>query len=101
MTDALCELRHNGDGTSPLAETLAKNIESRLEELLATVNAAVSRVEKSGLVNLISKISLLKVQVIIFKLFTFYMLWFELIKLNSEWIVNLISVNTYTTVFVA
>jgi hypothetical protein len=48
MTDALCELRHNGDGTSPLAETLAKNIESRLEELLATVNAAVSRVEKSG-----------------------------------------------------
>jgi hypothetical protein len=73
MTDALCELRHNGDGTSPLAETLAKNIESRLEELLATVNAAVSRVEKSGLVNLISKISLLKVQVIIF--LTLYLLY--------------------------
>jgi hypothetical protein len=72
MTDALCELRHNGDGTSPLAETLAKNIESRLEELLATVNAAVSRVEKSGLVNLISNISLLKVQVMIFR--TLYLL---------------------------
>ncbi len=60
MTDALCELRHNGDGTSPLAETLAKNIESRLEELLATVNAAVSRVEKSGLVNLINHVALVK-----------------------------------------
>ena len=48
MTDALCELRHNGDGTSPLAETLARNIEARLDELLATVNTAISRVEKSG-----------------------------------------------------
>ena len=48
MTDALCELRHTGDGTSPLAETLARNIEARMDELLATVNAAVGRVEKSG-----------------------------------------------------
>jgi hypothetical protein len=61
MTDALCELRHNGDGTSPLAETLAKNIESRLEELLATVNAAVSRVEKSGLVNSVNHVGILGV----------------------------------------
>ncbi len=76
MTDALCELRHNGDGTSPLAETLAKNIESRLEELLATVNAAVSRVEKSGLVNLISNMLIsvyLRVLVIIF--LTLYLLY--------------------------
>ena len=49
MTNALGELRQTGQGTSPQAETLAKNIGVRLNELLATVNSAVNRVEKSGI----------------------------------------------------
>jgi vinculin len=49
MTDALCELRQTGQGTTAQAETLAKSIEIRLNELLATVNQAISRVEKSGI----------------------------------------------------
>ena len=49
MTNALGELRQTGQGTSPQAETLAKNIGVRLNELLATVNTAVNRVEKSGI----------------------------------------------------
>ena len=49
MTNALGELRQTGQGTSPQAETLARNIGVRLNELLATVNTAVNRVEKSGI----------------------------------------------------
>ena len=49
MTDALCELRSKGEGTSPQAETLARNIEARLNELCQTVSQAVNRVEKSGI----------------------------------------------------
>ena len=33
MMDALCELRAKGEGTTPQAETLARNIEARLNEL--------------------------------------------------------------------
>lgn len=49
MTDALCELRQQGEGTSPQAEALARNIEDRLGELNATVQQAINRVEKSGI----------------------------------------------------
>lgn len=49
MTNALCELRQNGQGSSPQAESLSRNIEVRLNELLATVNQAISRVDKSGI----------------------------------------------------
>ena len=49
MTNALAELRQTGQGATPPAETLAKNIEVRLNELLATVNQAINRVEKSGI----------------------------------------------------
>ena len=49
MTDALCELRSSGQGASPQAETLARNIEMRLNELMATANQAIGRVEKSGI----------------------------------------------------
>ncbi len=49
MTDALCELRQSGQGASPQSESLARNIEVRLNELLATVNQAINRVEKSGI----------------------------------------------------
>ena len=38
-----------GQGTSAQAESLAKNVEVRLNELLATVNQAINRVEKSGI----------------------------------------------------
>ena len=41
--------RQSGQGTSAQAESLAKNVEVRLNELLATVNQAINRVEKSGI----------------------------------------------------
>ena len=41
--------RHTGQGTTPQAEALARNVEARLNELLETVNQAVNRVEKSGI----------------------------------------------------
>ena len=47
--DALCELRAKGEGTTPQAETLARNIEARLNELKQTVGQAINRVEKSGI----------------------------------------------------
>ena len=43
MTDALCELRQKGEGTTPQAESLARSIEERLNELVATVSQAVNR----------------------------------------------------------
>ena len=49
MMDALCELRAKGEGTTPQAETLARNIEARLNELKQTVGQAINRVEKSGI----------------------------------------------------
>ena len=49
MTNALAEMRSTGSGATPAAESLARNIEMRLNELLATVNQAISRVEKSGI----------------------------------------------------
>ena len=41
--------RQTGQGTAPQAESLARNVEMRLNELLATVNQAINRVEKSGI----------------------------------------------------
>ena len=41
--------RQSGQGTTAQAESLAKNVEVRLNELLATVNQAINRVEKSGI----------------------------------------------------
>ena len=49
MTNALVELRQTGQGATPAAESLARNIEMRLNELVATVNQAINRVEKSGI----------------------------------------------------
>ena len=48
MTDALCELRASGRGTSVQAENLARNIQSRLGEVAASVGQAYERYEKSG-----------------------------------------------------
>eukprot|EP00092_Neocalanus_flemingeri_P011035 GFUD01011880.1.p1 GENE.GFUD01011880.1~~GFUD01011880.1.p1 ORF type:complete len:1019 (-),score=248.98 GFUD01011880.1:807-3710(-) len=49
MTDALCELRSGGRGATPQAENLARNIQSRLGEVAASVGQAASRLEKSGI----------------------------------------------------
>ncbi|GAB6023144.1 hypothetical protein CHUAL_007224 [Chamberlinius hualienensis] len=49
MTDALCELRQDGKGASPQAQSLAKGIQQKLHELNALVNRAVLNVEKSGI----------------------------------------------------
>ncbi len=49
MADALAQLRREGDGAKPQAEALAKGAEARTAELVATVQQAISRVEKSGI----------------------------------------------------
>jgi len=49
MTDSLCELRMGGRGATPQSENLARNIQSRLGEVAASVNQATSRLEKSGI----------------------------------------------------
>jgi len=49
MTSALVELRDSGRGASPQAESLARNLQSRLGELGASVGQALSRLEKSGI----------------------------------------------------
>ena len=49
MTDVLCELRASGRGATPQAETLARNIQSRLGEVAVSCGQAVSRLEKSGI----------------------------------------------------
>lgn len=43
MTDALCELRSNGEGAFPQAETLAKSVEQHLSELEQTIIQAIGR----------------------------------------------------------
>ncbi len=49
MCDALCELRRDGQGATPQAEALARGTEARVAETVATVQQAISRVEKSGI----------------------------------------------------
>ncbi|XP_043196752.1 vinculin-like isoform X6 [Amphibalanus amphitrite] len=48
MTDALCELRQNGQGATPQAQTLARSVQSQLAALQDRVHAAVANVERSG-----------------------------------------------------
>ncbi|KAJ8980405.1 hypothetical protein NQ317_009400 [Molorchus minor] len=49
MTDALCELRQEGKGTSPQAESLARGIREKLGHLQQAVMNAVLAVDKAGL----------------------------------------------------
>uniref|UniRef100_T1JBN5 Vinculin n=1 Tax=Strigamia maritima TaxID=126957 RepID=T1JBN5_STRMM len=49
MTDALCELRHDGKGASPQAQSLARGIQQKLHELNGLVARAVTNIEKSGI----------------------------------------------------
>jgi hypothetical protein len=43
MADALSELRASGEGAKPQAESLARGLEARLGEIVATVQQAISR----------------------------------------------------------
>ncbi|XP_076254679.1 vinculin isoform X5 [Rhynchophorus ferrugineus] len=49
MTDALCELRQDGKGATPQAESLARGICEKLRELQHAVNNAIINVDKTGL----------------------------------------------------
>lgn len=48
MTGALCELRQDGKGTTPQAETLGRNLHERLGELMRAVSSAVNNSERLG-----------------------------------------------------
>ncbi|KAG5887305.1 hypothetical protein JTB14_006450 [Gonioctena quinquepunctata] len=49
MTDALCELRQDGKGATPQAESLARGIREKLGHLQQSVMNAVIAVDKAGL----------------------------------------------------
>ncbi|XP_039959474.1 vinculin [Bactrocera tryoni] len=49
MTNSLCELRQDGKGTSPQAESLARAIRGKLGDLQSLVRNAVVGVDKAGL----------------------------------------------------
>lgn len=49
QANALCELRQEGKGTSPQAESLARSIREKLGDLSNAVQQAVFGVEKAGL----------------------------------------------------
>ncbi|XP_059621723.1 vinculin [Phlebotomus argentipes] len=49
MANALCELRQDGKGTTPQAESLAREIRGRLGDLHRAVQDAVIGVDKAGL----------------------------------------------------
>lgn len=48
MVNALCELRHNNQGSSPQAQSLAKNIGRQLKELLNLCTKAIANMEMGG-----------------------------------------------------
>lgn len=49
MTDALCELRQDGKGATPQAESLARGIKDKLGQLQQSIMNAVLAVDKAGL----------------------------------------------------
>lgn len=49
MTDALCELRQEGKGVTPQAESLAKGIREKLGDLQQAVMNSILGVDKAGL----------------------------------------------------
>ncbi|XP_057332736.1 vinculin isoform X8 [Microplitis mediator] len=48
MTNALCELRQDGKGTTVQAESLARGIKEKLNELRSSVASAIVAADKSG-----------------------------------------------------
>ena len=49
MTNALCELRDDGKGTTPQAESLARGIRDNLNGLVGECGTAIDNVDKSGM----------------------------------------------------
>ncbi|XP_077549327.1 vinculin isoform X6 [Haemaphysalis longicornis] len=49
MTNALCELRQEGKGASPQAQSLARGVGLKLRELNNLVSQAITNVERSGI----------------------------------------------------
>lgn len=49
MTNALCELRQEGKGTSPQAQSLARGVGLKLRELNNLIGQAITNVERSGI----------------------------------------------------
>ncbi|GFS81009.1 vinculin [Nephila pilipes] len=47
MTNALCELREEGKGTTPQAEALSRGISQKLRELISLVSQGITNVERS------------------------------------------------------
>ncbi|XP_073977268.1 vinculin isoform X3 [Rhodnius prolixus] len=48
MTEALCELRQDGKGTTPQAESVGRSIQEKVGDLVRTVSAAVNNMERLG-----------------------------------------------------
>lgn len=48
LINALCELRANGQGTSPQAQSLSRGIAQKLKELKALITRAIQNMERSG-----------------------------------------------------
>lgn len=49
MVNALCELRADGKGDSPQAQSLSRSIGQKLKDLIGMCNRAVANVERSGI----------------------------------------------------
>lgn len=49
MTNALCELRQEGKGSSPQAQSLARGVGLKLKELNNLLSQAINNVERSGI----------------------------------------------------
>uniref|UniRef100_A0A069DWV1 Vinculin n=1 Tax=Panstrongylus megistus TaxID=65343 RepID=A0A069DWV1_9HEMI len=48
MTEALCELRQEGKGTTPQAESVGRSIQEKVGELVRAVSGAVNNLERLG-----------------------------------------------------
>ncbi|XP_014239682.1 vinculin isoform X2 [Cimex lectularius] len=48
MTEALCELRQDGKGTTPQAESVSRGIQEKLGDLVRVVSSAVNNMERLG-----------------------------------------------------
>ncbi|XP_074603743.1 vinculin [Brevipalpus obovatus] len=49
MVNALCELRSDGKGDSPQAQSLSRSIGQKLKDLIGLCNRAIANVERSGM----------------------------------------------------
>ncbi|GFS53436.1 vinculin, partial [Trichonephila inaurata madagascariensis] len=49
MTNALCELREEGKGTTPQAEALSRGISQKMRQLISLISQGISNVEKSSI----------------------------------------------------